>query len=120
MFPSLEGERILPVLTGDTRVRLPFPTCHSLVGHPVRRRSHNPGNHRWNDDRLPYPAAGAGALGITAGPDGNMWFTELLGNKIGRITPGGTVTEFNLPTSGAAPASITGGPDGNLWVRVRA
>jgi streptogramin lyase len=23
---------------------------------------------------------------ITAGPDGNLWFTELDGNKIGRIT----------------------------------
>ena len=25
--------------------------------------------------------------GITAGPDGNLWFTENGGNKIGRITP---------------------------------
>jgi virginiamycin B lyase len=25
--------------------------------------------------------------GITAGPDGNLWFTEQVGNKIGRITP---------------------------------
>ena len=26
-------------------------------------------------------------FGITAGPDGNLWFTETLGNSIGRITP---------------------------------
>src|SRR4051812_44814101 len=25
-------------------------------------------------------------VGITAGPDGNIWFTESLGNRIGRIT----------------------------------
>ena len=25
-------------------------------------------------------------FGITAGPDGNVWFTEAFGNKIGRIT----------------------------------
>ena len=25
--------------------------------------------------------------GITAGPDGNLWFTEAGGGKIGRITP---------------------------------
>jgi virginiamycin B lyase len=25
--------------------------------------------------------------GITAGPDGALWFAELSGNKIGRITP---------------------------------
>ena len=27
--------------------------------------------------------------GITAGPDGALWFTEPLDNKIGRITPAG-------------------------------
>ena len=32
--------------------------------------------------------------GITAGPDGNLWFTEFDGNRIGRITPAGVVTEF--------------------------
>ena len=26
--------------------------------------------------------------GITAGPDGNLWFTEATGNRIGRIGPG--------------------------------
>ncbi len=24
--------------------------------------------------------------GITAGPDGNLWFTEYIGNKIGRLS----------------------------------
>ena len=31
---------------------------------------------------------GAGPIGIAAGPDGNMWFTELGGNRIGRIVTG--------------------------------
>ena len=35
---------------------------------------------------------------ITAGPDGNLWFTEDFGNKIGRITPAGVITEFPIPT----------------------
>src|SRR5437588_6350752 len=51
---------------------------------------------------------------ITAGPDGNLWFIESNVNKIGRITPTGTVTEFDIPTAGD-PSSITAGPDGNLW-----
>jgi virginiamycin B lyase len=51
----------------------------------------------------------------TAGPDGNLWFTEYLGNKIGRITPAGTVTEFAISTSGSFPYGMTAGPDGNLW-----
>ncbi len=50
------------------------------------------------------------------GPDGNLWFTEAAGNRIGRITPEGAVTEFS---DGIRPESglydITAGPDGNLW-----
>ena len=61
--------------------------------------------------------AGSMPYSITAGPDGNMWFTETGpgGNAIGRITPSGTVTEFQLPTPGENPRIITAGPDGNLW-----
>ncbi|MBV8374847.1 MAG: hypothetical protein JO302_04995 [Candidatus Eremiobacteraeota bacterium] len=53
--------------------------------------------------------------GITAGPDGNMWFTELGGDKIGRATTAGTITEFTGLSPGAAPVIITVGPDHNLW-----
>src|SRR5450432_3397082 len=54
--------------------------------------------------------------GIARGPDGNLWFTEFGGNRIGRITPSGVVTEFSAGiTANAAPYGITAGPDGNLW-----
>lgn len=54
--------------------------------------------------------------GITAGPDGNLWFTEASGDRVGRITPAGAVTEFSAGiSSGSYPAGITRGPDGNLW-----
>ncbi len=36
-------------------------------------------------------------------------------NRIGRITPTGTVTEYNIPTSNSGPRVITAGPDGNIW-----
>jgi virginiamycin B lyase len=52
--------------------------------------------------------------GITAGPDGSVWFTEQIGN-IGRITVTGTITEFPLPNPNSFPLAITAGPDGNLW-----
>ncbi len=32
--------------------------------------------------------------GITTGSDGNLWFTDVGNNSIGRITPSGAVTEF--------------------------
>lgn len=51
---------------------------------------------------------------IDRGPDGNLWFTEDFGNKIGRITPTGKITEFPLQIPGE-PYGITKGPDGSLW-----
>jgi streptogramin lyase len=56
-----------------------------------------------------------GPFSITKGPDGNLWFTVVLGNAIGRITPTGTVSTFSLPNSEDRPVDITTGPDGNLW-----
>jgi streptogramin lyase len=53
--------------------------------------------------------------GVTAGPDGNVWFTEQAGNAIGRITPSGTITVFPIPTANSQPVQIVTGSDGNLW-----
>ena len=39
----------------------------------------------------------SGTTGITAAPDGNLYFTEYARSTIGRITPTGLVTEFLLP-----------------------
>jgi hypothetical protein len=61
------------------------------------------------------PTVGSNPLGITAGPDGNLWFTEEIGDKIGRITTAGAITEFPVPAAGSMPFYITAGPDGNLW-----
>jgi virginiamycin B lyase len=71
---------------------------------------------------FPIPTSHAVPVGITAGPDGNVWFTEDQASKIGRITPVGVVTEFALPpplpqndASTRGPYGITLGRDGNLW-----
>jgi hypothetical protein len=34
---------------------------------------------------FPVPTANSTPHFITAGPDGNIWFTEFLGNKIGQL-----------------------------------
>ena len=60
-------------------------------------------------------ASDSSPIGITAGPDGNLWFTEFTGNKVGKITPAGAITEFPIPTASSFPYGITAGPDGNLW-----
>ena len=51
---------------------------------------------------------------ITAGPNGNLWFTEDSFN-IGRITTSGAITEFPTPRDSYEIDGITAGPDGNLW-----
>jgi len=65
------------------------------------------------------PTGGSQPAGITQGPDGNLWFTEYVGNKIGKITPSGVIAEFPIPTAASNPNGITRGPDGNLWFTER-
>jgi streptogramin lyase len=66
----------------------------------------------------PLPTADSDPFGVAAGPDGNLWFAEQAGNKIGVISPTGgaaSIQEFAVPTAGGEPEGITAGPDGNLW-----
>src|SRR2546423_1433641 len=53
--------------------------------------------------------------GITAGPDGDLWFAEGQGNNISRINIAGVVTEHSVPTPYSTPIDIAVGPDSNLW-----
>jgi hypothetical protein len=62
----------------------------------------------------PLPNADSGPTGITAGPDGALWFTEAYGSRIGRITVGGAIIEYPL-AAGSNPLGIRVGPDGALW-----
>lgn len=60
------------------------------------------------------PTAGGFPLGITMGPDGNIWFLERRAGLVARMTPSGTFTEWTLVT-GAGPNRIVVGPDDALW-----
>ncbi len=55
--------------------------------------------------------------GITPGGGSNLWFTEVGSfGSVGRITSGGTATEFSSGlTWGSNPTAIVRGPDGNEW-----
>lgn len=54
--------------------------------------------------------------GMTRGPDGNVWFTELA--HVAKITPGGVITEFPYNDGNTANyyGSATVGADGDVWV----
>jgi virginiamycin B lyase len=70
---------------------------------------------------FPLPARESGPHGIVAGPDGALWFTESIGNKVGRITTAGQLREFVLPSAPSVqcgqlcPGDIKVGPDSALW-----
>lgn len=57
----------------------------------------------------------SGPVSIASGPDGNLWYTLQNANKIGRVTPQGKITEYDVPTQGSRPFGIAAGPDGNIW-----
>jgi virginiamycin B lyase len=64
------------------------------------------------------PARGPAELGIssiTAGRDGNLWFTEPNANQFGSISTTGEISEFVLPNPGSRPRTIAAAPDGSLW-----
>src|ERR1700754_4948528 len=64
-----------------------------------------------------FPTApGARPLAIVAGPDGALWFTQAVGNSIGRMTTDGVLTnEWAIPTPNSTPDGIAIGPDGSVW-----
>jgi virginiamycin B lyase len=70
------------------------------------------GDHR----EFTVPTPNSQPWGITAGSDGNIWFTEHAASKIGRINvTTGKVDEFQTPTLGSAPAGIAADSSGHLW-----
>jgi virginiamycin B lyase len=54
---------------------------------------------------------------VAAGPDGDYWFTEIIGDKIGFVSPRPpyAMKEFRLPNPGSEPDAIVRGPDGSMW-----
>jgi virginiamycin B lyase len=67
---------------------------------------------------FPLLVAHSGPEGIAAGPDGNLWYAEYDGSRVGRITPTGTVGDWSNGSgisTDSRNVGIAAGPDGNLW-----
>jgi virginiamycin B lyase len=87
------------VFTGDPRTTGQFGSIAMI----------NPTTHATTE----FPQLQPAPIGITTGPDGNLWFTE--GGSIEMINPTThAITGFPTP-SGSYAGTITAGPDGNLW-----
>src|SRR5260370_23883022 len=48
---------------------------------------------------FPIPTGSSFPQGITAGPDGALWFVEQRSNKIGRITTPRVIFQITIPTA---------------------
>jgi streptogramin lyase len=103
------------------RMRICDPAVLTILAMGLACNVHSGGNglagggnpHPIVEFSIPTPASQPWV--IVAGPDGNLWFTEWLGNNIGRITTTGTITEFAIPSPSCEATSIAPGPDSNLW-----
>src|SRR5436309_8965746 len=95
----------------------------ALLVSPVAAQTIDPINGFGIDPFNPACTIAGGPTSIIAGRDGNLWFTERFGNKIGRLAPtSGLITEFCQVLTAGNPSGITGsprgitvGPDGNIW-----
>lgn len=67
----------------------------------------------------PALAAGNGPIpyGLRVAPDGAIWGTELIGNRLLRLRPGtGEFTAWRMPTPHSGPRRPDVGPDGVVWI----
>ncbi|HTC44169.1 MAG TPA: hypothetical protein VK696_03890 [Steroidobacteraceae bacterium] len=73
---------------------------------------------------FPLPRPNSGPGDITMGSDGALWFVELSGgmdglrtdgNRVGRISYEGRISEYPMPAGGASAINVAVGPDHNVW-----
>jgi virginiamycin B lyase len=73
-------------------------------------------------DEFDVPTADGQPTDIFQGPDGNLWYVEQVGAKVGRVIPGNPpkITDFDPPKFMGNPLNglqdINVGPDGDIWI----
>ena len=92
--------------------------------HGVHRRQNRADSDQCNERYADYRVCSfqrpfLSPFDLTSGPDGQMWFVEQNGNKIGHIpvtaTSGSDISEIALPTGGSFRTGITAGSDSALY-----
>ena len=64
-----------------------------------------------------FPDQNTQPTAITLGPDKNMWFNEIGGANIGKITPLQVIKEYPAGfTNGSGGFGIAAGPTGRIWI----
>jgi virginiamycin B lyase len=69
-----------------------------------------------NFTSTPIPTNGSFPMRLALDPQGRIWFTEFLGNKIGVYDPSlNRLHEYPIPTNSSGPTGITFDRHGVLW-----
>jgi streptogramin lyase len=88
------------------------PRFAVAIPHVTRVRAANRGKIA----EYTVPSPHCGPAGMTAGPDGQLWFVENLGNRLGEFDAStGTFTEYAIPSRNSSPVRITADAYGNVW-----
>src|SRR5437016_13536348 len=88
----------------------------ALLVSPVAAQTIDPINGFAIEPFNPACTLDGGPTSIIAGRDGNLWFTERFGNKIGRIAPaGGLIAVFCQVITTCNPSGITSRPGTNRF-----
>jgi virginiamycin B lyase len=72
----------------------------------------DPVGGRWDIRPL---APGSTPIYIAPGPGCAMYFTELTGNRIGRVSTGAPVREYPIPTPDSRPIAVLAGTGDDVW-----
>ena len=108
---SLRTFGILGILLAAVLVALASPRHHPPA-QPGDITALNVTIHEWA-----VPSKGGHPHDPAVGPDGSLWFTEQMVNKLGRLDPQtGEITEYPLPEDkNAGPHGLEADRDGNIW-----
>jgi streptogramin lyase len=129
-FTQYGGNKISMITTGGTITEYPLPVPNSRPGDIAL----GPDGRMWYVETesqkigridpaaaVPGTSNGIAEFSLPAGSDpsgiasstATLWFTQLLGNRIGQLsTSGSLLNEF---PAGSGPSGIAFGPDGALW-----
>ena len=61
----------------------------------------------------PLPSGAQTGTGMARGSDGALWFSEA--RAMGRVTPGGAISEYPVAAAQWGPGDIALGADNNIW-----
>ncbi len=61
------------------------------------------------------PTGAWGVTGLSEGDDNAIWFGASAAGYIGRITPNGALTEYDIPAPRSAPQSVITAANGSIW-----